>query len=223
MTENRPFTRGRHLNHVAWLYDPLCEKLSFGRERRFRERTVEVMACSPLQTILDVGCGTGSLTIMVAQHLATPGRVVGIDAAPKMIAIARRKALAAGVEALAEFHVGVAEALAFADSTFDLVVSSMFTHHLDTGLKELAFAEMYRVLKAGGTMVTVDIDRPSTLAAWLLGWGGRWLLLQKELADNLRGRLPAMIGAAGFVETRRVDHLYGLVSFLVSQKDGRPA
>jgi len=213
---HEPKTRGRDLDHVAWLYDPIIEGLSFGRERRFREKTLDYMEFSSGDRILDVGCGTGSLTLLVAGRLQAPGEAVGIDAAPKMIAIARRKAAAAGVPA--RFYPGVAEALDFPDASFDLVVNSMFTHHIDTGLKKRAFAEMERVLKPGGTLVTADVDRPTTPVGWVMGWGARWVLVQKELVDNLRGDLPDLMRGAGLLDVRRVDHVYGLVSFFTARK-----
>ncbi len=213
---NDPKTRGRDLDHVAWLYDPIIEGLSFGRERKFREKTLDYMEFAPTARILDVGCGTGSLTLLVAGQLQAPGEAVGIDAAPKMIAIAERKAAAADLPA--RFYPGVAESLDFPDADFDLVVNSMFTHHIDTELKKSAFAEMERVLKPGGTLVTADVDRPTTPLGWLMGWGARWMLVQKELADNLRGDLPDLMLGAGFLDVRRVDHVYGLVSFFVARK-----
>ena len=51
-----------------------------------------------------------------------------------------------------------------------------------------------------------------------MGWGARWLLVQRELVDNLKGDLPGMMEAAGFNPVRRVDHLYGLVSFFTAEK-----
>jgi len=211
-----PTTRGRHLNHVAWLYDPLVERMSFGRERRFREKTLEVLEIRTGARVLDIGCGTGSLTIMIATTLGGEGKVVGIDAAPRMVAIASKKAVRTGSRA--EFRVGIAESLEFADASFDIVVNSMFMHHIDHGLKQQALAEMLRVLKPGGQLCIADIDRPTTLLAGLIGWAGRYLLLQPELEDNLNGRLPELIRAAGFTDPVKRNHVYGLVSFFSACK-----
>jgi len=211
-----PKTRGRDLNHVAALYDPLVEKMSFGRERRFREKTLAIMKVAPDERVLDIGCGTGSLTIMISEQLSEAGKAVGIDAAPKMIEIARKKAARSGSRA--EFAVGIAEKLDFADASFDVVVNSMFTHHIDDELKELAFAEMFRVLRPGGRLCTADIDKPSTLVAGLIGWASRYLLFQPELESNLRGKLPEFIRKANFKDVIRMDHVYGMVSFYLAQK-----
>lgn len=209
-------TRGRHLNHVAILYDPLIDRLSFGREQRFRTLTLRHMDIKPDEQILDIGCGTGSLTLLAAERLEAQGSIIGIDAAPKMIAIAQAKAKRQG--SIARFQTAVAERLPFADGQFSLVVSSMFCHHIDRELKQLAFAEMHRILRPGGRLVTADIDRPSTLLGWLAGWAGRWLLLQTELEDNLRGKLPTLMAEAGFVDICRQGHVHGLISFWTANR-----
>jgi ubiquinone/menaquinone biosynthesis C-methylase UbiE len=216
--EPKPATRGRDLDHVAGAYDFVHERLSLGKERQFREKTLDYMAFNPTDRVLDVGCGTGSLTMLVARRLQPPGEAVGIDAAPRMIRIARGKAVREGVPAT--FRVMVAEELDFPDAHFDVVVNSMFSHHVDRELKQRAFAGMFRVLRPGGTLVTADIDRPTTLMGWLAGWGGRWLLLQPELEDNLRGRLPTLMAEAGFSDLQLRDHLFGLVSFYTAQRPG---
>ena len=209
-------TRGRDLDRVAWLYDPLIEKLSFGREQRFRAKTLELLAVAPTDQVLDVGCGTGTLTLMVAARLSPPGAVIGIDAAPKMIAIAEKKARRNGSSA--QFRVGIAEQLDFGDASFDIVVNSMFCHHIDHDLKQQFFREAWRVLKPGGRLITADIDRPTTVLAKITGWLGRYLLLQPELEDNLRGRLPELMEEAGLVGVRRLAHLHGLISFFRAEK-----
>jgi ubiquinone/menaquinone biosynthesis C-methylase UbiE len=201
---------------VAWLYDPLVEKLSFGRERKFREKTLQFMKFGNGGNILDIGCGTGSLALLIAEKMKGKGQVIGIDAAPRMIAIAGKKAGRQGLPVI--FRTGIAEQLDFDDNFFDQVVNSMFTHHIDTELKKKAFAEMFRVLKPGGFLVTADIDRPTSVFARLLGWLSRYLLLQPELEDNLRGFLPAFIEEAGFTGLSRHDQVYGLVSFFTSSK-----
>lgn len=211
-----PQTRGRHLNHVAWLYDPLVEKMSFGRERRFRQITLKIMGVRTNDRVLDIGCGTGSLTMLIAENLSSAGEVIGIDAAPNMIIIAREKA--SRKRSCAQFAVGIAEKLDFPDSSFDVVVNSMFTHHIDRELKKMAFAEMYRVLKPGGRLCTADIDKPTTFFARLLGWASRYILLQPELEDNLLGKLPELMAEANFKDIRKRQHIYGMVSFFVATK-----
>ncbi len=79
---------------------------------------------------------------------------------------------------------------------------------------------MYRVLRPGGLLVTADIHRPTTRAAWLIGWTSRWLLAQPELEDNLRGRLPGIMAYAGFIDILHREQVYGLVSFFTARKPG---
>ncbi len=213
-------TRGRDLNHVAYLYDPLIEFFSFGREKQFRKLTLACMEPFSDEHILDIGCGTGSLTLLAAAKMNESGSIVGIDAAPRMIDIARKKAERAEVKA--SFQVAVAEKLPFADNSFTMVVNSMFCHHIDRELKIRAFAEMHRVLQKGGILVTADIDRPSTLLGKITGWAGRWLLWQSELEDNLRGQLPQLIRKAGFTNIDRYAHVHGLISFYTAQKEDKP-
>ena len=149
-----PKTKGRTLNYAARVYDFCQERMYLSRDRMTRERLMELVDFSQFGAVLDVGCATGNLTLDIARHLSPGGNVVGIDAAPNMVAVARRKAGDLPVE----FRVALAEELPFDDGTFDAVASTFFFHHLPLDLKRRAFAEAFRVLQPGGWIVTVDID-----------------------------------------------------------------
>jgi len=148
-----PATSG-HVLHWARFYDAATFLLTFGREGRLRRETVERAGVAPGQSVLDVGCGTGSLTL-TAKAVAGAGDVHGIDPAPEMIEVSRRKAARKRVEI--DFRVGVIEQLPFDDGAFDVVLSSLMLHHLPDDLKRRGLAEVARVLKPGGRFFAVDM------------------------------------------------------------------
>ena len=151
-TTSAPHTAGRVIRH-ARLYDLLGRKMSRGRDT-----LVELAAPAPEEHVLDVGCGTGTVTLAIAP-LVPSGRVVGIDASPEMVDVAKSKAARSAIDA--EFQLAAIESLPFADNTFDLVTSSLMLHHLPIELKREGLAEVRRVLKPGGRFVTVDFASES--------------------------------------------------------------
>jgi len=82
------------------------------------------------------------------------GETCGIDPAPEMVELARRKAAQAGVTV--RFEVGVIEALPYPPDHFDVVLSSLMLHHLPDELKRRGLAEIHRVLKPAGRLLAVD-------------------------------------------------------------------
>ncbi len=153
-----PGTKGRVL-HSAAGYDVLACLLLLGRERAFRERLVRLARLKPGQSVLDIGCGTGSLAIAAKRRVEPSGTVQGIDASPEMIARARRKASKAGVDVA--FTNGVVEALPFPDGHFDAVLSTLMLHHLPRDARQQCACEMRRVLKPGGRVLAVDFGGPA--------------------------------------------------------------
>jgi ubiquinone/menaquinone biosynthesis C-methylase UbiE len=185
-----PVTRGRLIRWASY-YDPCVSLLMFGRRNRLRRMTVALAHIQPGATVLEVGCGTGDVAL-AAKALAGPGgAVTGIDAASEMIAVAQAKAARQGV--VVDFQVGLIEALAFPDATFDVVLSSLMMHHLPDDLKRQGLAEIARVLKPGGRLLIVDAKRP---AGWL-GRGLATLLLHGALKTGIQD-LPPLLQAAGF-------------------------
>lgn len=161
MTETRdrhfaPGTKGRVL-HSAAGYDILAWLLLLGRERAFRDRLVGLARLEPGQSVLDVGCGTGSLAIAAKRRVGPLGSVHGIDASPEMIARARKKARKAGMDVT--FTDGVVEGLPCPDEHFDAVLSTLMLHHLPRAAREQCVREIRRVLKPGGRVLAVDFGR----------------------------------------------------------------
>lgn len=146
-------TEGRVI-HWAGAYEVLFGWLL----RRTHGTVVNLAAPITGEKVLDVGCGTGSLALTLKASLGATGSVYGVDASPEMIDMARRKVLKAGMDV--DLRVGLAEALPFANKTFDLVVSQLAIHHLPGDLKVRAFGEIYRVLRSKGRCVIVDFEPP---------------------------------------------------------------
>jgi ubiquinone/menaquinone biosynthesis C-methylase UbiE len=145
---------------IRWApyYDMVTNLLILGQARRLRKMTVDLALIKPGDHVLDVGCGTGEVTLEAKKH-AKQGDVYGIDPAPEMIAVARKKAARKKLDI--DFRVGVIEALPFPDSSIDVVTSSLMMHHLPENLKMRGLAEIYRVLKPGGRLLIADFMRPT--------------------------------------------------------------
>lgn len=144
---------GGYLNPIAAItYDPVTAVASPPNETRLRQQLVEAIAVTPLQ-ILDLGCGTGSLTLMLKQAfpLAT---VIGLDLSPYMLLVADYKAR---TEELAiEWHHGLAENTNLQSNSFDLVTVSMVFHEMPPEISRLVLQEGLRLLRPGGQLLVLD-------------------------------------------------------------------
>ncbi|MBI5534720.1 MAG: class I SAM-dependent methyltransferase [Deltaproteobacteria bacterium] len=159
-------TEGKVL-HRARLYDLGLKVLSLGREHRMRAHVLDLSRIAAGESVLDVGCGTGTLAIAAAARVGGSGKVHGIDPSPSMVDRAKSKADEA--RAHAQFQVGTIESIPFPDETFDLVLSTIMLHHLPEAVRCKGFEHVRRVLKPGGRFFSVDFEPPRTLpiVAWL--------------------------------------------------------
>jgi ubiquinone/menaquinone biosynthesis C-methylase UbiE len=147
MKSESVLTRGRTLDHAAFIYD-FCEPLlMLGKQTEYDRQIIALLELEKSDQVLDLGCGTGVLTRKIADRLdASSGGVsVGIDAAAKMIRVARKKRASPACR----FEVAAAEDLPFENASFDAVVSSLFFHHIPLDLKEKAFAEAWQLESRG--------------------------------------------------------------------------
>ena len=188
-------TAGITLDHAAPLYDWLAPLMTLGSEHRLHRQVVARLALDQPAAVLDIGCGTGTLTRQIYDALpaAAPRRVCGVDAAEAMIAVANRKA---GDRPGLEFAAALAEELPYPDASFDRVLSTFFFHHLNVDLKIKSLAEIWRVLRPGGQAAILDVDMPYSLFGQICAWSGYWLFHQAEIAENIRGKLRAALDAS---------------------------
>jgi len=145
--------------HRARLYDTFLWLVSLGRERNYREKTLDLVNLRPGEFVLDIGCGTGTLAIAAKRRVGPGGRVWGVDASPEMLARARKKANKAGAEIT--FERGIVEALPFPDCQFDAVLSTVMLHHLGRPARQQCAEEVRRILKPGGRVLAVDFAEPT--------------------------------------------------------------
>lgn len=170
------------------------------RERTFKRALIEQASIATAHRVLDLACGTGTLSIWIKER-HPHAEVVAVDGDPAILSLARRKAAGAGSSV--RFHQAMSYALPYPDDHFDRVVSSLFFHHLSWTDKERTAREVYRVLRPGGQLHLADWGR-STNALM------RALFLFIQLLDgientqpNVTGKLPTLFRATGFIDVRQ--------------------
>jgi len=169
------------------------------REAVFKDALLAQLGRAPGGRLLDVGCGTATLSIELARRFPE-ARVVGFDADGAALAIARAKA--AGARVRIDLEQAFADRMPFPSGSFDAAVSSLFFHHLRRDAKRAVLAEILRVLKPGGSLHVADWGRPTNVAM-----GAVFLLVQaldgrETTRDSVTGVLPEMMSQAGFVDVR---------------------
>lgn len=184
------------------------------RDLRYKTRLIEQADIQPGQHVLDLGCGTGTLAIMVKQ-IQPSAEVVGLDADPDMLKVAKYKS--AQLKAPVKFDVGFTNKLPYPDASFDRILSSIMIHHLKTPDKEMTAHEVFRILKPGGQLHIIDFGKPVTWYGKLLG---PFLHGFEEANDNIDGRLPEIFGAPG-LKTNVLGNFwtfFGDLAFLKGEK-----
>jgi len=198
-----------------WLlpfYDPMVKLLGGDGARKLLVAQAGLRAG---QRILEVGCGTGTLTLMI-KRLEPGVEAVGMDPDPKALARARAKAARSGAQM--RFDEGFGDELAYPDESFDRVFSSFMFHHVPAAEKGNFLESVRRVLKPDGSFHMLDFEEGGGLHSLL----AHIFHTHQRLEDNARDRILQLMNDAGLagekVAGRRM--IFGSVAYYRALKAG---
>lgn len=154
-----PDSKGRYVRRlfstIADRYDLITVLLSYGQDRRWKQRLVSMAPAGPQVCALDLACGTGDIAYALRDRAA---RIVGLDITHRMVELARAKH-PQGRPGCPRFIVGDMTSLPFEDATFDVVTTGYGIRNVPRIAP--ALAEIHRVLRPGGRLLSLDFNRPS--------------------------------------------------------------
>jgi SAM-dependent methyltransferase len=206
-TESRDYLPALRFPALTRIYDPVVRLTT--REGEFKRLLIDQARPAPGQRVLDLGCGTATLAIQLKRRQPA-AEVVGLDADPEMLGRGRSKAADAGVEL--QLDEGFSNALPYPDESFDLVLSTLFFHHLDPIPKRQTIKEIARVLRRGGELHVADWGRAQDPVMAAASLSIRLFDGFSNTRDNFRGALPELFEEFGLVaaeQTRRLRTPFG--------------
>ena len=189
---------GGYLNGgAATTYDPITQYVLPPNETWVRQGLIDSIMGKP-RRILDLGCGTGSTTLMLKQAFPQ-AQVIGLDLSPYMLVMADRKAKTMGLNV--QWRHGKAEETGFPDASFELVTASLLFHETPPTATKSILRECFRLLVPGGEVLILDGNQKTLRQVdWLTE-----VFEEPYIKDYATGNLDAWMGAAGFEAVQTKD------------------
>lgn len=148
-----PETKGQVI-HTPRLYEFIVWVMTRGKEQSFRKAIAELVDLKKGESVLDIGCGTGTMALLAKQYVGEEGRSCGIEPSLEMVSFARQKAKRR--KSLIDINPGVIEQINYPSQSFDVILCLIVMHHMPDETKIQGIKEMARVLKTGGRLMVVD-------------------------------------------------------------------
>jgi ubiquinone/menaquinone biosynthesis C-methylase UbiE len=190
-TQNFHGVKGGYLNSGAAVsYDPITQYVLPPNETWVRQGLIDRIGGTP-RRILDLGCGTGSTTLMLKQAFPQ-AQVIGLDLSPYMLVMADHKAKTSGLNI--QWRHGNAEETGFPDASFDLVTASLLFHETPPTAAKSILRECFRLLMPGTEVLILDGNQKTLRQVdWLTE-----VFEEPYIKDYAAQSVDAWMGAAGF-------------------------
>jgi len=219
---------------IAPRYDLLNRMLSFGIDRRWRKKAVQLLKYRDGARILDVATGTGDVALEIARTTPSSVKITGADFCKEMVDLGRIKVAQSPYAGRIDFTVAPCEDLPFPNETFDSITIAFGIRNVVD--RKLGLAEMWRVLRPGGRMIILEFSTPrSQLFRQIYYFYFRRLLpviggliskynAYKYLPDSVlefpsHEEFAAMIEEAGFRSVHIKELTFGIASIYVGDKE----
>jgi len=212
---NKPYLPATGKDWLLPIYDPLTRL--FGVEG-FHKELIRQAGISPGYRVLEIGCGTGSLAILVKKQNPDV-EVVGIDPDPGALARARHKAQRKRLSL--QFDLGFSEKLPYHDASFDRMLSAFMFHHISPEGKPLTLNEAYRLLKPGGSLHLLDFEETQQPGSGLHSRLAR--IAHSRHGSSVQPIVLRLMQEADFKDCQVVAHDSTIVGRIVYYKAMRPS
>jgi ubiquinone/menaquinone biosynthesis C-methylase UbiE len=202
-----------HFSRLTVFYDVLM-RLTM-REATFKGRLITYASVADGYRVLDLGCGTATLTLMVKQRYPVAD-VIGLDIDRDSLALATHKIHR--INLAITLMQGTAFRLPFTGESFDCVLSNLVYHHLTRENKIESMRDVLRILKPGGEFLLADFGKPHNLLMSIIS---RIMRKLEDTSDNLKGILPEMMKEAGFNDVAQLNQFstaFGTLSIYYGKK-----
>jgi ubiquinone/menaquinone biosynthesis C-methylase UbiE len=214
--DSRRYVPALRFHLLTGVYDPVVRWTT--REATFKRRLIAQAAPAARSRVLDLGCGTGTLALMLKRSQPSV-EVVGIDPDREILERARAKARDARLDI--RFDEGFSTDLPYEEEAFDAVLSTLVLHHLTGPDKRQSLREIARVLRPGGELHVADWGRPSDPLMRVLFLPVRLGDGLEQTRDNAEGALPEIFAQGGLehaAETGRLRTPFGTLSLYRARK-----
>ncbi len=184
---------------AAITYDPITQYVLPPNETWVRQELIETISGKP-RRILDLGCGTGSTTLMLKQTFPE-AEVTGLDLSPYMLVMAEYKAKQARLSV--NWQHSKAETTGLKDGSFELVTASLLFNEIPTSVSKAILQECFRLLVPGGQVIILDGNQYTIRHSdWLTN-----VFEEPYMREYSQGSIDAWLGATGF-EAIQTEHIW---------------